>query len=280
VGASCDNNGRKKFDAWIREKIDSCGLISMKIPEEGIVYDYLIDDGGIFEENDDDDDEQKIKPIQWRNWMTDYPELVLNNDTKFSDIIVPTIDNVRNAYLVELLLKNDKTVLCVGPTGTGKTLTIVDKLTRSMPKDFSPEFLNFSAKTSANQTQDLIDSKLDKRRKGIFGPPLGKYFVFFIDDLNMPAPEVYFAQPPIELIRQWMDFRGWYDRKAVGEFRNLVDINFCCAMGPPGGGRNHVTMRLTRHFNHLSFIDMENDSMRKIFSTILKWWTSKNDSNK
>ena len=57
--------------------------------------------------------------------MTDLPPLVLTNDTKFSDIIVPTIDNVRNAFLIEFLLKNDKTVLCIGPTGTGKTLTIV-----------------------------------------------------------------------------------------------------------------------------------------------------------
>jgi dynein heavy chain len=95
--------------------------------------------------------------------MSDITELTFTSDTKFSDIIVPTIDNVRNAFLVELLLKNDRTVLCVGPTGTGKTLTIADKLTRSMPKEYSPEFIVFSAKTSANQTQDLIDSKLDKR---------------------------------------------------------------------------------------------------------------------
>ena len=53
--------------------------------------------------------------------------------------------------------------MCVGPTGTGKTLTISDKLTRYMPKEYIPDFIVFSAKTSANQTQDLIDGKLDKR---------------------------------------------------------------------------------------------------------------------
>lgn len=54
-------------------------------------------------------------------------------------------------------------MVCVGPTGTGKTLTIADKLGTKMPKEYIPEFMVFSAKTSANQTQDLIDGKLDKR---------------------------------------------------------------------------------------------------------------------
>ena len=141
-----------------------------------------------------------------------------------------------------------------------------------MSDKFVPICVVFSAKTSANQTQDLMDGRLDKRRKGIFGPPISKYAVFFIDDFNMPALEEYGAQPPIELIRQWMDHDGWYDRKAIGTFRTLVDIGFVCAMGPPGGGRNPVTARLTRHFNYLSFVEMSDPSKARIFGTIMESW--------
>lgn len=54
-------------------------------------------------------------------------------------------------------------VLCIGPTCTGKTLTLSDKLLNNMPAEYITHFLMFSARTSANQTQDYIDSKLDKR---------------------------------------------------------------------------------------------------------------------
>lgn len=66
----------------------------------------------------------------------------------------------------------------------------------------------------------------------------------------------------------------FYFSFVLGSFRKLVDINFVCSMGPPGGGRNPLTPRLSRHCNYLSFTELEENSQYGIFSVILKSWMS------
>ncbi len=51
------------------------------------------------------------------------------------------------------LVAAQRHVLCVGETGTGKTLNMVNKLLNDMPPEVQPLFMTFSARTSANQTQ-------------------------------------------------------------------------------------------------------------------------------
>jgi dynein heavy chain len=41
------------------------------------------------------------------------------------------------------------------------------------------------------------------------------------------------------------------------------------AMAPPGGGRNPVSARVLRHFNLLSFTELSDASVGRIFTTIL-----------
>lgn len=63
----------------------------------------------------------------------------------------------------ESSLRLDDSVWFSAPAG--KTLNVTQQLTSTFPAEVIPIFLTFSARTSANQTQDIIDSKMDKRRK-------------------------------------------------------------------------------------------------------------------
>ena len=110
-----------------------------------------------------------------------------------------------------------------------------------------------------------------KRKRGVFGPEVGSRLSIFVDDLNMPQKEKYGAQPPIEILRQFMDHSGWYNRKE-NIFRELVDIKFMAAMGPPGGGRQFITQRFIRHFNVLNFVPFSTKSLSTIFGTIMDWF--------
>lgn len=122
------------------------------------------------------------------------------------------MDTVRYEFIVNGLLAHSYPVLLTGPVGTGKTSTAQSVLGHLDPERFCVLNVNMSAQTSSQNVQDAIESRVEKRTKTVFVPPAGKSMVAFMDDLNMPAKETYGSQPPLELLRQWMDYGFWYDR--------------------------------------------------------------------
>ncbi|GFR45764.1 hypothetical protein Agub_g7181 [Astrephomene gubernaculifera] len=272
VGGLADEEGRHKFDLHLRKLLahdpapeiasfvapGTPHKLSVPFPEGRTVYEFTFDKGR----------------LKWIPWLDTIESRALDLEAEYTTIIVPTVDTVRYTYLLDKLVTHHMHCLFVGPTGTGKTAYVKRHLQEGLPDSFISMLMTFSAQTSANMTQDIIDGKMDKRRRGVYGPPQGKHMVIFVDDLNMPQVEEYGAQPPIELLRQFMDHSGWYDRKEL-TLRRLVDVQFVAAMGPPGGGRNAVTNRYLRHYSVVSLTAFDTDNLSTIFTALVDWWLKK-----
>lgn len=159
-------------------------------------------------------------------------------------------------------------MLLVGPTGTGKSLYIQNNLMYLDNEKYLPSFITFTTQTTAEQTQELVLSKLHKHRRGIYGPPTGKSSILFIDDMNMPIMETYGAQPPIELIRQYFDHKIWFDASDASEI-HVNDVLVLAACGLVGGSRQDVYARFLCHFNIFSINNFSDETMQRIFTAVL-----------
>ena len=250
LGANLFDNSRKAFNRFIKSRIIE---IDCEFPDEGQVYDF------------------GIEPTthSFEAWLERVPKFEYNPEISFFSILVPTADTVKYKFLLDTLLSHNHNVLISGDTGVGKSVITSDYLVKADPEAYTSGFINFSGKTTSRNLKDAFESKLEKKRKTLLGPPGGKKMIFFIDDVNMPQYDEYFSQPPVELLRQTIDSGGFYDLDIL-KFKEVKDTSFVTACAPPGGGRNAVTPRLFRHFNMIWIPSLSKKSMELIFSSILR----------
>ncbi|XP_069937012.1 dynein axonemal heavy chain 3-like, partial [Cherax quadricarinatus] len=267
IGSTITGTSRRLFDQFFRKllqgKVDTsprpeCFRLTkgMLPPESGLVYDFLFE----------------RETQRWVLWCDtiDRDRLVIPPDAKVSKLLIPTAETARQEFFLRTCLDHDVPLLLLGPTGTGKSAHTNATLVNLPKEKFIINTINFSARTSAGQAQDIIMSKVDRRRKGVFGPAMGRKYVVFIDDVNMPQKETYGAQPPIEFLRQWLDHKHFYDKKDTSKIE-LVDSLFLGAMSPPSGGRNAICGRFTRHLNIICIDAFDESTLDKIFGSIVTW---------
>ncbi|XP_053163841.1 dynein axonemal heavy chain 14 isoform X5 [Hemicordylus capensis] len=128
--------------------------------------------------------------------------------------------------------------------------------------------LQLCAHTSAAQVQTWILQKLVLKSKDVLGAPQSKQVLLFIDDLNVPIPEEYGAQPPLELIRQFLGLGGFYDTRHI-VWKSIEDIALIATCAPLSEGANDVSARLLAHFCMLVLPVTSLQTLQRIFQVRL-----------
>ncbi|KAK2862756.1 hypothetical protein Q5P01_002289 [Channa striata] len=245
ICASVDEDGRKKIDNFLRE-------MEGTFPIKDTVYEYFVD----------------TKNKNWASFKEKLPKgWSYNASAPFYKIMVPTVDTVRYNFLVKSLVLGQYPVLLTGPVGTGKT-SVAQTVLQGLDNKWTSLTINMSSQTSSNNIQAIVESRIEKRTKGVFVPAGGKYLLCFLDDLNMPSHDLFGSQPPLELLRHWIDYGFWYDRQKQ-TLKFVKDMFLLASMGPPGGGRTHISSRLLSRFNLINMTFPNDSQIKQIFSTMI-----------
>jgi len=141
--------GRKLFDAAFRailkdssKKPDGFELSDHQmVPSKGVLHDWVYTDGG-----------------SWVQWEETLEPAV--SDSKGALVLTPETTCMQ--FFLKTCLDCHFPILFVGPTGTGKSEVTLDHLLSLPPEECTSNIVNFSARTSAKLTLDLVMDKLTK----------------------------------------------------------------------------------------------------------------------
>ncbi|XP_071339029.1 dynein axonemal heavy chain 10 [Trachinotus anak] len=265
LGATLLESGRIKFDEFIKRL--SCLTVvhdEKALAGPGQIPGYL---PTLYDFHFDGTQE---KWVPWSSLVTKY---VHNPEMKFADILVPTIDTTRASWILEQMVKIKRAVLLVGESGTSKTATIHNFLKNLNADTSITLIINFSSRTTSMDLQRNLEANVEKRTKEIYGPPMGKRLLVFIDDMNMPKVDNYGTQQPIALLKLLLNRGGLYDRGKELNYKVLKDLGFIAAMGKAGGGRNEVDPRFISLFSVFSIPFPAVESLHLIYASIIKGHT-------
>ncbi|KAI8812367.1 dynein heavy chain and region D6 of dynein motor-domain-containing protein [Cladochytrium replicatum] len=236
---------RIEFSKWWNTEFKS-----IKFPVNGTVFDYYVDN-----------ESKRFLP-----WTDRVPAYEHDPDLPLQSVLVHTPETIRIRYLLDILADNGKPVLLVGNAGCGKTVLIQEKL-NSYSDDRLIVNVPFNFYTTAWSLQAVLEKPLEKKAGRNYGPPGTKKLIYFLDDLNMPEVDKYGTASPHTLLRQYLDYRHWYDRSKL-TLKEIHNCQYVACMNPTAGSFK-ITQRLQRHFATFAVNFPGTESLHSIYHQIL-----------
>lgn len=244
-GSGLNNENKRSFSLWCRTAFKN-----VRMPSKGTVFDYYIKKSEFVSWHtvlEAEEVEAKIKLLGSIPIGRATSSNVTNVINKASTVVkfIHTPDTIAARTIGELVSMMHMNMLLVGASGMGKT-ALVEEMLHQLPKDYSKARYQINYISDSQTVQSLLEGGLEKKAGKNFGPINSKYLVFFLDDMNIAAVDPFEAQSGLELIRQVLDYKHWYDREKY-TLKILNSTQVIAAMNP-ARGNNMVSDRLLRHF--------------------------------
>ncbi|EUD70891.1 hypothetical protein YYG_04015 [Plasmodium vinckei petteri] len=178
------------------------------------------------------------------------------NMNTISAILIPTIET-------------DKSTLLLGSTGSAKTSIA---LLYTSKQDKNTKRFNFSSVTTPEKFQLFIESELERKTGKTYGPIGNTKSIIFIDDMSMPKINEWGDQSTLELLRQLIEFQGFYflDKDKRGNFKKIIDLEYIGCINHPGCGNNDIPKRLKSKWFNINIPPYNLNSINTIYGTVLR----------
>ncbi|XP_060647178.1 dynein beta chain, ciliary [Drosophila nasuta] len=142
------------------------------------------------------------------------------------------------------------------------------KSSSSTPLLTTVQATHFNFYTTSEIFQKMLDRPLEKKSGRCYAPSGPKRrLIYFVNDLNMPEVDAYGTVQPHTIMRQFMDYRQWYDRQRL-QLKDIRHCQFAACMNPTAGSFT-IDPRLQRHFCVFSVAPPAEETLHYIYSSIL-----------
>jgi dynein heavy chain len=236
---------REEFSKWWITEFKT-----VRFPPQGNVFDYWI----------------RAADKKFVSWSERVPDFEYDSEKPVSSAMVHTAETTRVKFWMDKLIELGKPTLFVGAPGTGKTATVLDTLNNLDRDNWLLCKTSFNNYTIHHTIQEVLEEPLEKKAGRNYGPPGTKRLVYFVDDLNMPAVDLYGTQAAHTIMRQVCDYNHWYDR-VKKSLRVVSKTQFMAAMNPKAGSFT-INPRLLRHFVVFAMSAPAEEALTTIYSKI------------
>ena len=129
---------------------------------------------------------------------------------------------LRTEFLINCIISVGRSALLVGEQGSAKTKLVNCFLKQYKTEDILVMHSNFSSTTTPQLFQKSVEGNVDRRMGGVFGPPLGKKMLIFVDDISQPEINKWGDQVTNEFFRSMIEMKGFYSLERPGDFHSVL----------------------------------------------------------